>query len=88
MPIPIWKWKNISMDFVVGLPHTAKGYDSIWVIVDRLTKSAHFLPVDTRYSSKKYAKLYFDRIVTLYGVPLTIVSDRGSVFDSRFWEQL
>ena len=88
LPIPIWKWEDISMDFVVGLPRMAKGYDSIWVIVDRLTKSAHFLPMDTRYSAKKYAKLYFDRIVTLHGVPLTIVSDRGLVFVSRFWEQL
>ena len=84
LPIPIWKWEDISMDFVVGLPCTAKGYDSIWVIVDRLTKSAHFLPVDTRYSAKKYVKLYFDRIVTLHGVPLTIVSDRGSVYVSCF----
>ena len=56
------------MDFVMGLPHTPKGYDSIWVIVDRLTKSAHFLLVDIRYSANKYAKLYFDRIVTLHGV--------------------
>ena len=64
-------------------PH-GKGYDSIWVIVDRLTKSAHFFPVDTRYSAKKYAKLYFDRVVTLHGVSLTIVFDRGSVFVSRF----
>ena len=56
--------------------------------MDRLTKSAHFLPVDTRYLAKKYVKLYFDRIITLHGVPLTIVSDRGSVFVSRFWEQL
>ena len=79
-----WKWEDISMDFVVGLPRAAKGYDSIWVIVDHLTKSAHFLPMDTRYSSKKYAKLYFDRIITLHGVPLTIVSDRGSIFVSRF----
>ena len=76
------------MDFVVGLPLTSKGYDSIWVIVDHLTKSAHFLPVDTRYSVKKYAKLYFDQIVTLHGVPLTIISDRGSVFVSHFWDQL
>ena len=68
------------MDFIVGLPRTSKGYNSIWVIVDRLTKSAHFLPVDTRYSARKYVKLYFDQIVTLHGVPLTIVSDRGSVF--------
>ena len=72
------------MEFVVGLPRTTKGYDSIWVIVDRFTKSAHFLLVDTRYSAKKYAKLYFDWIVTLHGVPLPIVLDRGSVFVSRF----
>ena len=88
LPIPVWKWEDIFMDFVVGLPRTAKGYDSIWVIVDCLTKSAHFLLVDIRYSTKKYAKLYFDRIVTLYGVPLTIISDRGSIFVSHFWEQL
>ena len=72
------------MDFIMGLPRTSKGYDSIWVIVDRLTKSAYFLSVDTRYTTKKYAEIYFDRIVTLHGVPLTIISDRGSVFVSRF----
>ena len=72
------------MDFVVGLPRMAKGYDSIWVIVDRLTKSAHFLPADTRYSAKKYAKLYFDRVVILHGVTLTVVSGRRSVFVSHF----
>ena len=72
------------MDFVVGLPHMAKGYDSIWVIVDHLTKSAYVLLVDIRYSAKKYTKLYFDRVVILHGVPLTIVSDRGSLFVSRF----
>ena len=76
------------MEFVMGLSHTVKGYDSILVIVDRLTKSAHFFPVDTRYSAKKYVKLYFDRVVTLHGVSLTIISNRGSVFVSRFWEQL
>jgi hypothetical protein len=76
------------MDFITGLPYTAKGYDSIWVIVDRLTKTAHFLLVDTRYTASQYAKLYFDRIVTLHGVPLTIVSNRGTVFMSRFWTQL
>ena len=70
------------MDFIVGLPHTSKDYDSIWVIVDLLTKFAHFLLVDTRYSAKKYAKLYLDRIVTLHGVPLTIIFDRGLVFIS------
>ena len=58
------------MDFVVGLPHISKGYDSIWVIVDRLTKFAHFIPVDTKYIAKKYAEIYFNRIVTLHRVPL------------------
>ena len=65
LPIPVWKYEDISMNFVLGLPYTVQGFDSIWVIVDRLTKSAHFLPVDTRYLAKKYAKLYFDRIVTI-----------------------
>ena len=64
----------------MGLPHTSKGYNSIWVIVDRLTKLAHFLLVNSKYSARQYAELYLDRIVTLHGVPLTIVSDRGSVF--------
>ena len=88
LPIPVWKWEDISMDFVVGLARTSKGYDSIWVIVNRLTKSAYFILVDTRYAAMKYAQIYFDRIVTLHGVPLTIISDRGSVFVSHFWEQL
>jgi hypothetical protein len=79
-PILVWNWEDISIDFIVGLPHIAKGYDSIWVIVDHLTKLIHFFPVDTRYTAKKYAELYFNRIVTLHGIPLTIVSDRGSVF--------
>jgi hypothetical protein len=88
LPIPVWKWEDISMDFIVGLPRRSTGFDSIWVIMDRLTKSAHFIPVDTRYTTKKYAKIYFDQIVTLHGVPLTIISDRGSIFVSHFWEQL
>ena len=71
------------MDFVVGFPRTAKGNDSFWVIVDRLTKSAHFLLVDTRYSAKKYAKLYFDRVVILHGVSLTIVSGPSLSLASR-----
>ena len=84
LPIPVWKWEDITMDFVVGLPRTTKGYNSIWVIVDRLTKSAHFLPVNSKYSARQYAELYLDRIVTLHGVSLTIISDRGLVFVSRF----
>src|SRR5438105_15777979 len=64
-----------------------KGYDSIWVIVDRLTKTAHFLPIKTAYPTKTYAELYISRIVYLHGVPKTITSDRGPQFVARFWEQ-
>jgi hypothetical protein len=65
------------MDFIVGLPRTRAGYDSIWVVVDRLTKSAHFIPVKTNYSSAVLAELYMSRIVCLHGVPKKIVSDSG-----------
>lgn len=74
------------MDFIVGLPRTAKGYDSIWVIVDRLTKTAHFLTVKTTYSAKQYAEIYMVRIAYLHGVPKTIISHRGTLFVSHFWE--
>ncbi|WVZ85169.1 hypothetical protein U9M48_032119 [Paspalum notatum var. saurae] len=86
--IPAWKWEDIHMDFVVGLPRTQKGYDSIWVIIDRFTKSAHFIPVKTSYTAATYAELYISRIVSSHGVPVSITSDRGSIFVSRFWEQL
>ena len=88
LTIPSGKWEDISMDFIVGLPKTAKGYDSIWVVVDRFTKSAHFIPVKTGYKSHQYAELYIARIVSLHGIPNTIISDRGSQFVARFWEQL
>ncbi|WVZ76446.1 hypothetical protein U9M48_024422 [Paspalum notatum var. saurae] len=88
LKIPEWKWEEISMDFIVGLPRTQKGYNSIWVVVDQLTKVAHFIPVNTTYSGARLAELYISRIVCLYGVPKRIISDRGSQFTSRFWEQL
>jgi hypothetical protein len=88
LPIPVWKWEDISMDFIVGLPRTTKGYDSIWVIIDRLTKIAHFLPVKTDHPVTVYAQLYIARILSLHGVPKTIVSDRGPQFVSKFWEEL
>ncbi|WVZ83445.1 hypothetical protein U9M48_030591 [Paspalum notatum var. saurae] len=88
LAVPAWKWEDIHMDFIVGLPRTQKGYDSIWVIIDRLTKSAHFLPVKTHYTAATYAELYISRIVSLHGVPQTINSDRGLLFVSCFWEQL
>ena len=76
------------MDFIVGLPRTPKGNDSIWVIIDQLTKIAHFLPVRSDFSARKYADLYVARIVSLHGVPKTIISDRGSQFTSHFWKHL
>jgi len=79
-----WKWEEISMDFIVGLPPTQKGFDSIWVIMDRLTKSAYFIPVRTNYRPHQYAELYIAQIVHLHGVLRTIVSDRGSQFIAHF----
>ena len=76
------------MDFMTGLPHTTGGFDSIWVIVDRLTKSAHFLPVKKTYSTDRLARLYVSRIVCLHGVPVSIVSDRRATFTSVFWQEL
>jgi transposase InsO family protein len=76
------------MDFIVGLPRTQAGYDSIWVVVDHLTKAAHFIPVKTTYNSAVLAELYMSRIVCLHGVPKKIVSDRGTQFTSHFLQQL
>ena len=88
LSIPAWKWEDITMDFITVLPKTSSGYDSIWVIDDRLTKSAHFLPVKVTYLVSKYTKLYLARIVCLHGVPKTIVLDRGPQFMSQFWDEL
>ncbi|WVZ52365.1 hypothetical protein U9M48_003434 [Paspalum notatum var. saurae] len=88
LKVPAWKWEDVHMDFIVGLPRTPKGYDSIWVIVDSLTKSAHFLPVKTHYTATTYAELYISRIVSLHRVPQTITSNRGSLFVPCFWEHL
>ena len=88
LPIPVWKWEKITMDFMTGLPRTQRQHDAIWVIVDRLTKSAHFLPVNVEDSLEKLAKLYVDEIVRLHGVPVSIVSDRDPRFTSRFWPSL
>jgi transposase InsO family protein len=86
--IPEWKWEGIGMDFIVRLPRTQARYDSIWVIVDRLTKVAHFIPVKTTYSCAKLVELYMSRIVCLHGVPKRTVLDIGSQFTSKFWEKL
>jgi transposase InsO family protein len=76
------------MDFITGLPKTRPGYDSIWVVVYRLTKVVHLIPVKTTYTSANLAKIYMNKIVCLHGVPKGIVSDRGTQFTSHFWRQL
>jgi IS30 family transposase len=86
--IPWWKWDEIGMDLIVGLLRTRANYDSIWVVVDRLTKSAHFIPIKTSYSSAVLAELYMSRIVCLHGVSKKIVSNKGTQFTSHFWQQL
>jgi hypothetical protein len=78
LSIPQWKWDDISMDFIVGLPLMARKFNSIWVIVDRLSKSAHFIPVHTRFDAQKYAEVYIARVICLHGVPKTTISGRGS----------
>ncbi|GJW63340.1 putative reverse transcriptase domain-containing protein [Tanacetum coccineum] len=86
--IPEWKWEKITMDFISGLPRTPSGYDTIWVIVDRLTKSAHFLPMKKTDSMEKLTQQYLKEIVCRHGVPVSIISDRDSRFASGFWRSL
>jgi hypothetical protein len=88
LSIPEWKWDDISMDFIVGLPLTTRKFDSIWVIVDRLSKSTHFIPVHTHYDARRYVEIYIAHVLCLHEVPKTIISDRGLHFVARFWEQL
>lgn len=75
LDIPEWKWDGITIDFVVGLPRTPKRHDAIWIIIDRLMKRAHFLPIGEIYSLERLAKIYIKEIVRLHGVPSSIVSD-------------
>ncbi|KAL0546479.1 hypothetical protein IC582_016389 [Cucumis melo] len=88
LSIPEWKWENVSMDFITGLPRTLRGFTVIWVVVDRLTKSAHFVPGKSTYTASKWAQLYMSEIVRLHGVPVLIVSDRDARFTSKFWKGL
>ena len=87
-PYSSMEWEKITMDLVTGLPQTQRQHDAIWVIVDRLTKSAHFLPVNVEDSLEKLAQLYVDEIVRFRGVPVSIVSDRDPRFTSKFWPSL
>ena len=90
MPLPMLDrlWQDVSMDFMLGLPHTFRKHDSILVVVDRFSRLAHFLPCSKISNASKIAKLYFDKIVKLYGLPKTIVSDRDVHSMSYFWKTL
>jgi hypothetical protein len=88
LKVPEWKWEEIGMDYIVGLPRTRDGYDSICVIVDKLTKVVDFIPVETTYTGARLVELYMSRIVCLHGVPKKIVSHRGTQLMSHFWEKL
>ncbi|GKC67137.1 putative reverse transcriptase domain-containing protein, partial [Tanacetum coccineum] len=86
--IPEWKWEKLAMDFITKLPKSSSGYDTIWVIVDRLTKSAHFLPIREDYKTEKLAKIYVNEIVARHGVPVSIISNRNGRFTSHLWQAL
>nr|GFB84216.1 putative reverse transcriptase domain, ribonuclease H-like domain protein [Tanacetum cinerariifolium] len=86
--IPEWKWNNITMDFVTKLPKSSQGYNTIWVIVDRLTKSVIFTPIRETDPMDKLARIYLKEVVTRYGIPVSIVSDRDPRFTSNFWRSL
>ena len=86
LAIPEWKWDKVGMDFITGFPRTKKGNNAIFVVIDHLSKVAHFLPVRDSITASQLADLYISRIVSLHGVPLEINSDRGSLFTSHFWE--
>ncbi|GKC72695.1 putative reverse transcriptase domain-containing protein [Tanacetum coccineum] len=86
--IPIWNWERITMDFIIKLPKTSNGHDTIWVIVDRLTKSSHFIPTRETDSIETHTRLYIKEIVSRHRVPISIILDHDSHFTSRFWQSL
>lgn len=88
LEVPQWPWEDITMDFIIGLPCTPRGKDAIWVVVDRLSKSAHFIPIRTTNSTSQLAPIQPCEIIRLHGVPKTIISDRDAKFTSKFWESL
>ncbi|KAL0552396.1 hypothetical protein IC582_011505 [Cucumis melo] len=88
LSVPKWKWESVSMDFIIGLPRTLKGYTIIWVVVDRLMKSGHFVLGKSTYITNKWGQLYMTKIVRLHGVPVSIVSNRDARLTSKFWKGL
>ncbi|GKG13673.1 putative reverse transcriptase domain-containing protein, partial [Tanacetum coccineum] len=83
-----WKWERIAMNFITKLPRIGNGHDAIWVIVDRLTKSSHFLPIHEDFKMDRLARLYLNEIVARHAMPISIISDRDSHFTSKFWQSM
>ena len=88
LPIPEWKWEVVIMDFITGLPITNKQHDSIMVVVDRLTKAAHFIPFKTTHKASNVVDIYMREVAPLHGIPKTIMFDRDPKFTSKFWRGL
>jgi hypothetical protein len=88
LPIPHWKWEDITMDFVTGQPKMIGQKDAIWVVVDRLTTSVHFIPISEKDSLEKLSKIYMEEIIRIYGVLTSIVSDQDPRFTSKFWDRM
>ena len=88
LPIPEWKWKTISMDFITGLPNDFRQHDSIMVVVDKLSKDAHFIPIKYTYKDVNIAYIFMKQIFRLHGVPKVIVSDRNATFTGNLWKDL
>ena len=82
---PTWKWEGINMDFLMGLTRIQNSYDSIWVVMDWLTKSSCFIPIKSTYSEEDYARIFIDEIIYRHGIPFSIISDRSASFTSKFW---
>ena len=88
MPIPEWKWEIISIDFITGLPKTQRKNDSIMVVIDKLSKSTHFIPVKSTYKEINFTKIFMKENFRLHGIPKMVISDRDVKFTSNFWKEL
>ena len=87
LAIPVWKWDDISMNFMLGFPRTRADNDTLWAIVDRLTKSARFIPMNCKWDREQLARAYIKYVIRYYGIPRTIVSDRDTRYLSHFWNR-
>ncbi|CAI7806813.1 unnamed protein product [Closterium sp. NIES-53] len=88
LPIPEQPWQVVSLDFITGLPSTSRGHDSILVVIDKFSKMGHFIPTNATATAEATARLFFDRIITIHGIPATLISDRDPKFTSKFWKEL